>query len=417
MPAFRSKTIVQGSFWLAAVLVSCVGVLFDKVVHFAQKSFQTAYGLYPIQTSIMTPLLFLLSTWIVVRFAPQARGSGIPQALKATRLSLGHHQTAMKSGLVSIRTAWVKIVSTLIGLFAGASIGREGPTVQISTAIFAWIGARTKKIFPYADFHSYLVAGSAAGVSAAFNTPLAGISFAIEEMAEGSFAQIKHSVMVSVILAGITTQTLVGNYVYFGKPNLHSPELLIILPAVIVGLIGGLLGGLFARNLAFPFWGRMELKWWHKALFCGLVVAIINWISQGRSAGTGYEITKGFMDAPSGNLDWSFPLAKIATSIFSFLSGMAGGIFSPSLAIGAGVGASIADLAGFTNPKACALLGMVAFFSGVVQAPLTAVIIVLEMTDVHTLIIPLMISAFIGQGVSKIVMPTSLYHFLARHRY
>ncbi len=417
MPALRSKTLIQASFWLAAILSSCAGVLFDKVVHATQKLFQTFYALHPVYMLVATPVLFILATWVVVRFAPNARGSGIPQALKATRLSLGHHQTALKSGLISLRTATVKVISTLIGLLAGASIGREGPTVQVSTAIFAWIGARTKKIFPYVEFHSYLVAGSAAGVSAAFNTPLAGISFALEEMAEGSFSQIKHSVMVSVILAGITTQVLVGNYVYFGKPQLESPEVLILLPAIAIGLLGGMLGGIFAKSLAFPFWGKLEVKWWHKALFCGAIVAITNWISQGRSAGTGYDITKAFMDSPNDHLNWGFPLSKIVTSVFSFLSGMAGGIFSPSLAIGAGIGASFANSLGFASSKACALLGMAAFFSGVVQAPLTAVIILMEMTEVHTLIIPIMISAFIGQGVSKLIMPTSLYHYLARHRY
>ncbi len=417
MPALRSKTLVQASFWLAAILVSCAGVVFDKAVHFIQEFYLTFFQLYPVETSLLSPLCFIGATWIVIRFAPKAGGSGIPQAMKATRLSLGHHHTAMQSGLISVKTAVVKVASTLLGLLGGASIGREGPTVQISTALFAWIGAKTKKIFPYVNFHSYLVAGSAAGVSAAFNTPLAGISFALEEMAEGSFSQTKHSVMVSVILAGITTQTLVGNYVYFGTPRIESTELLIIIPAISIGLLGGLLGGLFAHSLAHPIWGNHRWQWWHRALLCGVLVALINWISIGKSAGTGYEITKAFMDSPQGELSWDFPLTKIVTSILSFLSGMAGGIFSPSLAIGAGIGASFSDLLGFADPKACALLGMVAFFSGVVQAPLTAVIIVMEMTDLHPLIIPLMIAAFVGQGVSKLIMPTSLYHYLSRHRY
>jgi H+/Cl- antiporter ClcA len=109
-----------------------------------------------------------------------------------------------------------------------------------------------------------------------------------------------------------------------------------------------------------------------------------------------------------------FPVFKLVTTVLSYLSGMAGGIFSPSLSIGAGIGISIAKVFHFSNFKTCALMGMVAFFSGVVQAPLTAVIIVTEMTDRHILILPFMVAAFIGQAIGRVIMPTPLYHFLAK---
>lgn len=416
--AVRSKTILLASFWIAALFVGVAAVLFEHLISFAQNWYFRFYAENKVFVSLATPLLFLISVALVRLIAPTAKGSGIPQALKATMLSLGSYKTAVKSQLVSIRAAGIKVVSTTLGILAGASIGREGPTVQISTAIFAWIGARTKKFFPQADFHSYLVAGSAAGVAAAFNTPLAGITFALEEIAEGSFAQIKQTVMVSVILAGITTQVLVGNYLYFGHPVLEDPGFQVILPAVLIGLIGGLLGGLFAKLLALNLFEKWKLTWWHKALLCGAIVGGVNFLTASQSAGTGYEFSQKIMDSTAGELGpqvW-ITLGKLVTTVFSFLSGMAGGIFSPSLAIGAGIGSSFAQFTELGGIQVCALLGMAAFFTGAVQAPLTAVIIVMEMTDLHSLILPLMMAAFVAQGISKIIMPVSIYRTLANRQ-
>lgn len=412
----HSRTIIHASFWIAGMTVALCGVLFEHLVASIQKFYFQFLSQYPYLFLVLTPILFVLATALVVYFAPQARGSGIPQAMKATMMSLGSTQTVLSSGLVSIRTAIVKVLSTGVGLAAGASIGREGPTVQISTALFAWLGSKTKKVFPHTDFHSYLVAGSAAGVAAAFNTPLAGISFAIEEMASGSFSQIKQTVMLSVIIAGISAQMLVGNYIYFGHPNVATPGIDIAIPAILIGIVGGVLGGFFAKALAYPSIRLLKLKWWKTALVCGILCAVINFLSQGQSAGTGYDITREFMNSKEGSLSYFFPIAKFFTSVFSFLSGMAGGIFSPSLAIGAGVGNAVAMIGDFEQVKICALLGMVAFFTGVIHAPLTGVIIIMEMTDVHELILPLMISAFVAQGISKWIMPKSIYQFLAYER-
>lgn len=412
--AYRSKTFIQASFWLSAIAVGGFAVLFDRIVAHAQHWYFLAFAKHKIWMTAATPFLFVLATALVVFIAPNAKGSGIPQALKAMLMSLGSYHIAMKSGLISLRTALVKVLSAAIGILAGASIGREGPTVQISTAIFAFIGSRTKKVFPHVDFHSYLVAGSAAGVAAAFNTPLAGISFALEEMAEGTFAQIKQSVMVSVILAGITTQTLVGNYLYFGHPSLTLPEVKDVIPALTIGLVGGILGGLFAKFLAYPILSPSHRRWWVQAFLCGAICAAINFALNAQTAGTGYEITRSFMDSSQPTFHPLFFVGKLFATVFSFLSGMAGGIFSPSLSIGAGMGATVAQFAGFEQIKFCALLGMVAFFTGAVQAPLTAVIIVMEMTDIHELILPLMIAAFVAQGMSKLLMPTSLYRHLAK---
>jgi H+/Cl- antiporter ClcA len=224
--------------------------------------------------------------------------------------------------------------------------------------------------------------------------------------------------MLAVIIAGITAQALLGNYLYFGHPHVSVPNLLIAPEAIVIGLTGGVFGGAFARLLAFPGLTRLPKAWGLRALVCGILCAMIGLLTGGATAGSGYEVTAQALAAPGvENASVLFPFLKLATTVLSYLSGMAGGIFSPSLSIGAAFGISIAKLAHLPNFRACALLGMVAFFSGAVQAPLTAVIIVMEMTDEHILIIPFMIAAFIAHGIGKLLMPKPLYRYLAeRHQ-
>jgi H+/Cl- antiporter ClcA len=307
------------------------------------------------------------------------------------------------------------VISSTIGILGGASIGREGPTVQIASSVFAAIAKKTRKYAPNIELPSYLTAGAAAGVAAAFNTPLAGLTFAIEEVIDGAFGSFRQAMMISVILSGITAQALLGNYLYFGHPSVSSPDLRVSYQALLIGISGGLLGGFFARALAFPNVVRLPRHWVLRAFVCGLVCSAIGWITHGTTSGSGYEATEAvLMGSSPETADLAFPIYKLVTTTLSYLSGMAGGLFSPSLSIGAGIGISIAKLLHFTNFRACALMGMVAFFSGVVQAPLTAVIIVTEMTDRHVLIIPFMVAAFVGQGSGRLIMPTPLYHFLAK---
>ncbi|MEO7161298.1 MAG: chloride channel protein [Bdellovibrionia bacterium] len=416
MRRFRSTTYLQFSYWFAAVAVGIAAVLYAKLIGVVQDFYFQWFGTHPYLVSIATPFIFLGATAFVVKLAPQARGSGIPQVLEAIELS----QKSEVNGygdLVSIRTAVVKVISTTLGILGGASLGREGPTVQISASLFALTGAKMKRLSPKIDFHSYLIAGGAAGVAAAFNTPLAGITFALEEIAHGSsFAKFKEWVMLSVVIAGVTAQGLIGDFLYFGHPTIHAPSLLVIIPeALTIGVVAGLFGGFFARILAYPSLTRwLPKRWWMRALVCGVICSLLILLSQGNSAGSGYEVTRRFMDSQvDGSLPLFFPVTKFLVTVFSYLSGMAGGIFSPCLSIGSGIGFTVGTFLHFVDIKSCTLFGMVAFFAGVVQAPLTAVIIVMEMTDEHKLILPFLGAAYLAQIVARIVMPIPLYSYLA----
>jgi H+/Cl- antiporter ClcA len=294
-------------------------------------------------------------------------------------------------------------------------VGREGPTVQIASSLSAFSARVAGRFFPIKDCRSFLVAGAAAGVSAAFNTPLAGIAFALEEIAGSMFTQFKGGVMLCVIVAGITARAMGGNYLYFGHPSVSDPSSGMIFFAMFAGVLGGLLGGLFSRILTLPRMTLLPKSWWKRAIVCGVVCSTFAWLSNGDTSGSGYEAIRRFMDAPGASLPPLYFTEKFLTTVFSYLSGIAGGIFSPCLAIGAGMGVTSAQLFHLADPKACALIGMVAFFSGVVHAPLTAVIIIMEMTDQHMLIIPFMISAYLAHSIGKLVMPIPLYRHLAFH--
>jgi H+/Cl- antiporter ClcA len=410
----QRRTLLHVSIWTAAGATGVVAVLFARLIAWAQTLYLHKFSEHPDVVSIATPALFVAATAAVRFLAREAKGSGIPQVIEAIALA---QKTAdaniWQHRLVSLRTAAVKILSSTLGILGGASIGREGPTVQIATSIFSWVGNHIKRLAPGADFPSFATAGAAAGVAAAFNAPLAGITFAMEELAEESFALRKAVIILGVVIAGIAAQMLAGNYLYFGHPALPpQPNMLeFALQAIAIAIVGGFAGGGFARLLAHRTL-PLPKSWWAKSLICGLICSAIGYLSHGDTAGSGYEVTRAALESISAP-SLLFPVLKFVTTVFSYLSGMAGGIFSPCLSIGAGIGFAMAALAHFASVKACALVGMVSFFSGVVQAPLTAVMIVLEMTDQRELILPFIIAAFVAQSVARQLMPVPLYRFLA----
>ncbi|MCC6808053.1 MAG: chloride channel protein [Deltaproteobacteria bacterium] len=410
----RAAPMIHLSFWAAAAFVGIGAVLFARLIELVQTNYLRLYAAHPVWALAAMPLLFLGAAALVVKLAPEAKGSGIPQVLVAIEHASKTNDMSGVSALVSLRTAAVKTLSTTLAVLGGASIGREGPTVQLASSAFAQIGMIARRYMPQIQMQSYLVAGAAGGVAAAFNTPLAGVAFALEEIAEDVFGQFKQFVMVSVIIAGVAAQALAGNYLYFGRPKTTDPSATIALVAIVIGLVGGFVGGWFGRLLASPPRLLAHQTWWARALACGVACALLAWWSHGATIGSGYEITREFMEGRRATLPNTLAPAKLAATVFSYLSGMAGGIFAPSLSIGAGVGTSVGTLFGVANLRTCALIGMVAFFTGTVQAPLTAIIIVTEMTDKHVLILPLMAAALVANGVSKRIMPTSLYRRLAR---
>jgi H+/Cl- antiporter ClcA len=300
-------------------------------------------------------------------------------------------------------------------LLCGASVGREGPTVQIGASIMFALGRFSPRRQP-----GLILAGAAAGVAAAFNTPLAGIVFGIEEMSRAFETRTSSLIITAVIAAGLTSLALMGNYTYFGTSatSLHRGIDWLAIP--VCGVAGGLAGGLFsrivimmARGFANPVGRAIKRYSLTFALICGLATAICGLISGDTIYGTGYAQVKSALESGTP-LPADFGLLKFLATVFASISGIPGGIFAPSLAVGAGIGTNIASLFHGTPLAAIMLLGMVSYFAGVVQAPITAFVIVTEMTDNHTMVVPLMTAAMIAYASSRLVCEEGIYHALAK---
>jgi H+/Cl- antiporter ClcA len=398
-------------FWLGAIAVGYVAVGFAAAADWAQAMFGRVTAISPYLALVLTPAGVALSAFVGKRYFAGAQGSGIPQAIAARLIQ---DRPALER-LLSLRIAFGKIALTVLGLLVGASIGREGPTVQIGASMLVWLSYRTGM----GRQKGLILAGGAAGVAAAFNTPLAGVVFAIEEMSRSFERSISSLVLIAVILAGIAALSINGTGSYFGQTTaiLDGWKDWFVVP--VTAIVGGVLGGAFSRIV---LWGARKMP----ALFggfslrrpllfaalCGLGVAILGIVSHGASYGTGYGAAKA---ALGGHLDhpWIFTITKFVATLLSQMSGIPGGILSPSLSIGAGLGAALSHLMPGTSPGAVAVLAMVGFFTGAVQAPITGFVIVAEMTGDQAMIIPLMATALLATGVSKLIAPEPLYHALA----
>jgi H+/Cl- antiporter ClcA len=221
--------------------------------------------------------------------------------------------------------------------------------------------------------------------------------------------------LTAIMVAAITAIAISGNYTYFGSTSavieLHNA----IIPVLVCGIICGLLGGVFSlilihgSRIVAPF---RKNKPFVVAALCGLSIAIIGYYSGHMTYGAGYDEAKSLV-TESEKLDNSYGYLKLLATVVSYLSGIPGGIFAPSLATGAGLGAHIAEYLTSYPYGALVLFGMVGYFAGVVQAPITAFVIVMEMTNKHELILPLMVTAFIATAVSKSICTTPIYSTLA----
>jgi H+/Cl- antiporter ClcA len=401
-------------FWAGALAIGIVSVAFAWLADWTQKIFAAGLALghwtYLLPLAL-TPAGFALSAWLAMRFFPNSGGSGIPQAIAARHL----RNDEERSRLLSLRVAFGKIALTLLGLLCGASIGREGPTVQVGAAFML----AAAKIGGMGQARGLILAGSAAGIAAAFNTPLAGVVFAIEEMSRTFESRANGIVLTAVILAGLAALGLSGSYNYFGTAIAAPHQLADWALVLACGVGGGALGAAFSGSV-LHFTTRIR-RWAQPAPLrrmvllaglCGLAVAAIGVVSGGNTFGTSYDVARsaveGHVSPPA------FFVGKLAATFLSTMSGIPGGIFAPSLAVGAGLGSSFASLlhAGVTLG---AVLGMAGYFAGVVQAPMTSFVIIVEMTDDHRAMIPIMAAAMIGYVVSRLLFPEPIYHGLSRN--
>lgn len=354
---------------------------------------------------LWTPLCTALAVWCTRQWAPGAAGSGIPQVMAA----LHHDINATDRKLfVSMRLSLAKMGLTTLGLLGGLSQGREGPSVQIAAGVMHsarhWLPRNSA-----VSLHGLLIAGGSAGIAAAFNTPLGGIMFAIEELSRRPEQRNNGLVMAAIVLAGLMGISIYGNNSYFGIIRTQQMNWGLLLPGLLITLSCGLSGGLFARLLtrSLSNTGTDRFSHWRRhypvrfAAACGLVVAIIGLVSHGSTFGSGYLHTKTLLEGTADANNPVYVLLKFLSTWISSWSGVPGGIFAPSLAIGGALGATMAQWTGQLDTPTLIALGMVAFLAAATQAPMTAFIIVMEMVDGHGLVLSLMASAMVASTISR----------------
>jgi chloride channel protein, CIC family len=399
------------------VLSLIIGALTGAaVVAFILVTERAGMRVYPVGSAawrrVLVPVLGSLVMGILLyRYFPDARGSGVPQT-----------KTALfaRDGVISLRTIVGKFICTAGTLACGIPLGREGPSVQVGGGIASVLGRflglspkNVKKLIPV---------GAAAAIAAAFNTPLAAVLFTLEEVVGDLNAPVMGAVVLASATAWVVLRLLLGDNPLFKVPQYHLVHPLEFAIYALLGVAGGIISVAFtklllairARFLRFPQWTV-----WFQPVAGGLVVGLMGWfVPQVLGVGYGYV-----GDVLNGGLALKLMLLLIALKIVavstSYGSGNAGGIFGPSLFIGAMLGGSVGTVAHHFLPMhtatagAYALVGMGTVFAGVVRAPMTSVLMIFETTRDYAVIVPLMISNLVSLFISSRLQHRTIYDALS----
>ncbi len=413
----RRLWLRYGILWLGAVLVGFIAVGYAWLIDYGFQLFLAIQQYSRWLPLLLTPAVGAACVWATRHYFSGAEGSGIPQVM-ATLSDHGESPEQRAPALLSLKILIGKIGISFLGIIGGFTIGREGPTVQVGAALMY----QMHRFYPRPSLvfeRRLILAGAAAGLSAAFNTPLAGIVFAIEELSRSFEQRASGVVITTIIFAGVVALGVNGNYTYFGTINATPQSARELVFAVLMtGILAGAAGGIFC-------WLLLNTdKWIPERLralrherpvafgaLCGGVVAIIGIIAGGATFGSGYVEAKDVLSGQEHLSGW-YPLLKMASMVSSYLPGIPGGIFAPSLSIGAGLGNLLHLLFGDMSLSMLIALAMVGYLAAVTQSPITAFVIVMEMINGHSLVISLMATALIASRVSRLFAPP-LYEALA----
>lgn len=443
MPGTNQEQKTAPFFLLGmAVIAGAVGaglgaLYFAWVEQTADGYLKRLYQAAPWVPFLVIPTMLYLILWLRDRFFAGTDGTGIPQTMAALETGPGK----IRDEVLSLRVAFGKLILTTMGLCSYLSIGREGPSVQLGACIMHFF-TRLVRLPMHLAKRGMVLAGGAAGIAAAFNAPIAGIVFSVEEIGR-SFDKKNMAVLVATVtIACAVCISLMGNNYFYGdldhgRPGLSFTTWREWLLVPIIGVVGGLLGGIFSRALlaTMPMVSRcIRSRKLLTALVLGLIIATIGLVSSGQSLGGGYtqaralvlsgspellvtleESERIHLENTSEEISALYPLYRAGATFLVLLTAVPGGLFDPSFSVGAGLGHSIAPLLDWfgVTQQAIILLFIVAYFSGVVQSPMTSFIILIEMTGTLLFSLPLAGAAIIAYLMSQTVCKTSLYEALS----
>jgi CIC family chloride channel protein len=404
---FLLLAILIGIF--AGLLVVCFHIAIDFLSWY---SLGALSGRYRFGRLISPTLGALVATWLATRVFPAARGSGVNQTKAALYIS---------DGMVPASTVAGKFLACSVAIGSGNSLGPEDPSLQMGAGVASLLG----RMFHLGRKNMRLIApvGAAAGIAAAFNTPITGVIFVMEEVVASWNASVVGSIVLSAVSAVVVIRWFLGNNALFRVPVFeltHPSELAVY---ALIGVIGGLLSAAFVR-LIESFRGKLE-KLPHRlelvqALAAGLFVGAVGlWLPE--VMGAGYDAIDF---ALHDRFTWEFLLilggAKLLVTLGCFSTGVPGGMFAPTLFIGAMIGGGLGGLAHrfwpfpTSSAGAYVLVGMGTFFSGVFRAPMTSIFMVFEVSASYVIILPVMIANTIAYFVSRQLHPMPFFTMLAQ---
>lgn len=404
-------------FWVGSVITGLIAVLYAQIFAFGEEMLHKILNWHLWMIFILAPAGFVLSWWLVKNYAPFAKGSGIPQVMAAVELANPRDNFLIQK-LLSFRILFIKILSSFVLVMSGGAIGREGPTIQIAGSIFRKVYEFLPDWWPKISKKNMILTGAAAGLSAAFNTPLGGIVFAVEELSKTHISYFKTALFTAVIIAGLTAQTLAGSYLYLGYPKTQGVTLWIMFPIIFVSGIAGIMSSQLSVTMLKINRLKKKLKTDSSniifLIICGLTVAFIAYFLNRDILGSGKDIIERVLFTDEKTEAWYVPILRMLGPALAFTSGGAGGIFAPALSAGASLGSVFADIMNLTENETNVLIlaGMVSFLTGITRAPFTSAILVLEMTDRHSLIFHLMLAGMMSSIFSVLVSRHSLYEEL-----
>jgi len=414
LPALQRLRLRENQLFLVltiviGILAGLAAVLFTLAI---EQTSRHLFGLSPsrLRPFAVPPLMSLVTGTLRVKLIPDPRGSGVPQTEAAYHLA---------GGAIPGRVPLGKFITGVLCIGSGHSMGREGPSVQVgaglASAIGRWIGLAPERV------RDLVPVGAAGALAAAFNTPVAAVLFALEEIIGDMNAPLLGSTVVASVASVVVERSILGNEPLFHVPTYHLVHPAELAAYAALGIVGGGVSLIFSQGLlrlrrvflGLPPWSRLL----HPAIG-GLAIGAVL-IDVPAVMGVGYEYVDQALNG--GLLLKTMALllvVKLAATIVSYASGNAGGIFAPSLYIGAmaggAVGMVVGRLAPFptAEPGAYALVGMGTLFAGIIRAPMTSVFMIFEITQDYQILVPLMLANMLSYMLAKQYQPVPVYHAL-----
>ncbi len=410
---FPNKIKTYLSLLLASLVSVVVVTFFLQSSEFAQHLFKSLISTKPYLGFLITPITFVAIIYGVKYYCHYVQGSGIPQLIAAG----DSRNKSIREKLLSFRIALGKIGFIFLAMLGGAPIGIEGPSIHIGGSIFYGFN-RFIKLKRKLLIQSVIAIGGSAGLIIAFNAPIAGVLFAYEEIGR----KLKKQALILIAVISIITYGFAvvyrGNAPYLTSLSADSIDLSLVWQLIPLAILAGILGGIFSK-LTLYFINKLitnsKIKVIVIAMVLGLIVAVFNYLSQGQIAGSGHAQVLQILAGDTLGLD--FVVMKYFSVLTSFVSGIPGGVFMPSIAIGASIGSETAslmsDFGTQIDAQVIIAMAMIGYLSAVVRAPLTATFVILEMTLALNLLIPGLMVAFVASFISKQIQAQPIYEALA----